>query len=97
MRPLFKNYFSHRHRERKRFILFVFTSWLIGRLWLGLEFSRLALLRTMPAAQIQQIAKTEMVLPPSRWIHQDKQLVCLGVIKKNNGLVARELPKICNN
>lgn len=82
---------------RRRFILFMFASWLHSRIWLGLEMSRLIIMRKTPKTQIQQITQTTAPLPDGHWIPLERQVVCLVEDPVRQRLVIRMLPEFGKN
>lgn len=75
----------------------MFASWLRSRIWLGLEMSRLIIMRKTPKAQIQQITQTASPLPDGHWIPLERQVVCLVEDPGKNRLIIRMLPEFSKN
>ncbi|MFQ6003747.1 MAG: hypothetical protein ACE5KJ_08370 [Candidatus Zixiibacteriota bacterium] len=79
---------------KKKCALFVAISWLLARLWWGLEISRLTIFRVVPKAHIHYISRTHSILPPAHWAYARNRLYCVGFDEDEHALVIHELPPI---
>lgn len=87
---------TNRHRSSKGY-LFVVLSWLLARLWWGLEISRLAILRVKPRAVISRITQHRRELPAGQWVLSRDRLYCLFVNENEDRMIIRETPLIGRN
>lgn len=90
-------FFKTAQNGKRKFVLFVFASWLTSRLWLGFELSKLVMLRSAPKPEIQQVTKTFAKLPASRWINNNQRLICLCEESEKNRVIIIVLPKFQTN
>lgn len=59
--------------------LFIILSWLISRLWRGIELSRLAIYRVKPKAEINLVSRDHKKFPRGVWIRNEEKLYWIGV------------------
>lgn len=71
---------------------FFITSWLVARLWWGLETSRLMILRIKPRAMISQFARTQFTR--STWVYDRNKFSCVSVHADGERLLIKETPTI---
>lgn len=74
---------------------FVIVSWLVARLWWGMEISRLMILRIKPKAIISQFAQTQC--PRSTWVYDRNKFSCLTVNAEGDRVLIVETPTIESN
>lgn len=87
---------STRNPQRGR-RLWLVTSWLIARLWYGLEMSRLAIFRMLPQARITHVSRQRLLLPPTSWVCDQPRHYCLTFRPPPERIVIVELPPISTN
>jgi len=78
--------------KTKSGVFFFITSWLVARLWWGIETSRLMIVRIKPKAIINQFAQTQF--SPSTWVYHRNKFSCLTVHAEHDQLLIRETPTI---
>ncbi len=57
----------------------IILSWLITRLWRGIELSRLAIFRVKPQAVITFVSRHHKLFPRGIWVHDKKSVCWIGV------------------
>ena len=70
----------------------IVISWLLARLWWGLEISRLTLWRSGRKAAQSRIAHSSTGLPPSHWVLDGETFYCLSVNEPMHRMVVTEMP-----
>lgn len=84
----------HIRSSKNKGLFILAISWLLARLWWGIEISRLTILRVKPKAVINCITQEEKALPPGYWVLERNVLYCLGIKKENEELIIRATPSI---
>ena len=84
-------YEKYRHRSRT----FILISWLVSRLWLGIELSRLTMLRSTPAIVSNRNAQSRSLFVDGGWLLQQNRFYFYGS-SESSGIVVREttLPEL---
>jgi len=82
--------------ERKCRLAFV-GSWLMAKLLGSLELSRLAIFRFIPQAEVQTIAKREVLLTPTEWIYERPFLYTLTMDEEKSNFVFTKVSEIISN
>jgi len=78
--------------KKKSGVFLIVTSWLVARLWWGIEISRLMILRIKPKAMISQFAETRCTT--STWVFERNKFSCLTVNADGERLLITETPTI---
>lgn len=86
-----------KQRRRKRGRLYLTLSWLVARLWWGLEISRLSILRIRPRAVIHRVAREQRAFSASEWVVEEDAMYCVGVDRLTPEIVVRQLPPLDSN
>lgn len=77
--------------------LLLVTSWLIARLWWGIEMSRLMVFRVIPKARFTRITRQQLLLPPTAWVFDQSQGYCLTNSSDFPTIVIQRMPEISPN
>ncbi|MCH6559913.1 hypothetical protein IH799_06105 [candidate division KSB1 bacterium] len=75
-----------------RHIFLIVISWLLSRLWLSFEISRLAILRATQKPAVIRLTRQQRRLLPSHWIVERNVLYCLSVNDTCDQMIIRETP-----
>ena len=78
---------SNNHR-----IFLIVISWLLSRLWLSFEISRLAILRATHKPAVIRITRQQRRLLPSHWVLERNMFYCLSVNETCDQMLIRETP-----
>ncbi len=78
--------------SNNRHIFLIITSWLLSRLWLSFEISRLAILRATQKPAVIRLPRQQRRLLPSHWIVERNVLYCLSVNDTCDQMIIRETP-----
>lgn len=81
----------------KRIRVFLIISWLIARLKLSIELSRLTIYRFLPRSAVHEIARNTKSLPMSHWIFEADRISLVYFHSEHNNLVIREFKYDSNN
>ncbi len=77
--------------------LWLVTSWLIARLWWGIEVSRLAAFRLLPRPRSSRVTRQQLLLPPTTWVCDEPRTYCLALDEDARNILIFELPEIVPN
>ena len=86
-------YFHHTKHISKK-LSFIWLPWLLARLWLSFDPSRLVMPYLRPKPAIERIAKYILRLCPASWIISGKQQYCIKISENNHWCDIRQLPTI---
>ncbi|MCH7674940.1 hypothetical protein IH879_08310 [candidate division KSB1 bacterium] len=75
-----------------RHIFLIVISWLLSRLWLSFEISRLAILRATQKPAVIRLTRQQRRLLPTHWIVERNVLYCLSVNDTCDQMIIRETP-----
>ncbi|MCH8871708.1 hypothetical protein IH824_02865 [candidate division KSB1 bacterium] len=75
-----------------RHIFLIAISWLLSRLWLSFEISRLAILRATQRPAVIRLTRQQRRLLPTHWIVERNVLYCLSVNDTCDQMIIRETP-----
>ncbi|MCH8019744.1 hypothetical protein IH785_07775 [candidate division KSB1 bacterium] len=75
-----------------RHIFLIVISWLLSRLWLSFEISRLAILRATQRPAVIRLTRQQRRLLPTHWIVERNVLYCLSVNDTCDQMIIRETP-----
>ena len=76
---------------------FVWVPWLLARLWVSFDPSRLIMSYLRPKPAIERIAKSILRLEPASWVMSGKELYCLKISEKTRTFIIERLPTINSN
>ncbi|MCH7754263.1 hypothetical protein IH970_03940 [candidate division KSB1 bacterium] len=79
-------------KASNRHIFLIVISWLLSRLWLSFEISRLAILRATQRPAVIRLTRQQRRLPPSHWMVERNVLYCLSVNDTCDQMIIRETP-----
>ncbi len=81
----------------KKIYLFLIISWLVARLKLTIELSRLAIFKLMPKAQIHEVSNISKSLPLTLWNYEENRVSFLCFDPLENQFLINEFPPISGN
>lgn len=82
---------------KKKSFLLIAASWLLARLWWGLEISGLTIIRVKPRAVVNRMTRDHRNLPACKWILERNHLYCLGVDESEHEIFVLKTPSIDSN
>ena len=78
--------------SNNRYFFLIVISWLLSRLWLSFEISRLAIIRATQKPAVIRITRQQRRLLPSHWVFERNMLYCLSVNETCDQMLIRETP-----
>jgi len=78
--------------SNNRHIFLIVISWLLSRLWLSFEISRLAILRAGQKPAVIRLTRQQRRLLPSHWAFERNILYCLSVNDACDQMIIAETP-----
>jgi hypothetical protein len=85
------------YKTRHKWFLFIIASWLITRLELAFEWSRLTLYRTIPQKKIHYIIRNIHEPPISHWRYENERFSIINYEEKNNRFIILKLQHFNKN
>ena len=83
--------------NRQKYLLLLITSWLVTRLKLTFEISRLAFFRINSQPEIRFVIKKKKVLPLSAWKFENKRLTFIDYNFESGFFELHKLPELQKN
>ncbi len=78
--------------SNNRHIFLIITSWLLSRLWLSFEISRLAILRATQKPAVIRLPRQQHKFLPSHWVFERNMLYFLSINDGCSQIIIREIP-----
>lgn len=83
--------------KRKKIIKLITISWLITRLKLTIEISRLAIFRMLPKMRVNYIAYVSSMPTPALWTFENETVSFINFDRSQNAVNIHKFPALSKN